>query len=49
MQVEGEFDEEAMYSVKRTTSRPFPRSESGPIAVKVIDHVDGKVMKVIGV
>jgi adenine-specific DNA-methyltransferase len=43
----GEIDEDAWESLKRTVSRPFPRPKSGRIAVKVINHFDDEVMKVM--
>ncbi len=47
--LKGEIDEDAWDSLKRTTSRPFPRPKSGRIAVKVINHLGDEVMKVMGV
>ena len=41
-----EIDEEAWTSLYRTTSRPFPRPDTGRIAVKVINHYGDEVMKV---
>ena len=40
-------DEDAWDSLKRTTSRPFPRPKSGRIAVKVINHLGDEVMQVL--
>jgi len=42
-------DEQAWASLYRTVSRPFPRPESGKIAVKVINDYGDEVMKVFGV
>lgn len=47
--LKGEVDEEMWESLKRTTSRPFPRPKTGRIAVKVINHLGDEVMKVMGV
>lgn len=47
--LEGEVDQEAWESLKRTLSRPFTRPKSGRIAVKVINHLGDEVMKVMGV
>lgn len=47
--LKAEIDEEAWASLKRTRSRPFPRSASGRVAVKVINHLGDEVMKVVGV
>ena len=44
-----DIDEEAWNSLYRTTSRPFPRPETGRIAVKVINHYGDEVMKVLEV
>ena len=44
-----EIDEEAWASLNSDTSRPFPKPKSGRIAVKVINHLGDKVMKVFGV
>jgi adenine-specific DNA-methyltransferase len=41
-----EINEEAWESLYRTTSRPFPKPETGKIAVKVISHYGDEVMKV---
>jgi adenine-specific DNA-methyltransferase len=43
-----EIDEDAWASLYRDTSRPFPRPETGRIAVKVINHFGDEVMKVFG-
>jgi adenine-specific DNA-methyltransferase len=47
--LKAEIDEDAWASLKRTRSRPFPRPESGRVAVKVINHLGDEVMKVVGV
>jgi adenine-specific DNA-methyltransferase len=44
-----DIDEEAWNSLYRTTSRPFPKPETGRIAVKVINHYGDEVMKVLEV
>ena len=44
-----EVDEDAWATLHRDTSRPFPRPETGRIAVKVINHFGDEVMKVFGV
>jgi len=44
-----EIDEEAWELVYSTTSRPFPKPESGKIAVKVVNHYGDEVMQVYGV
>jgi adenine-specific DNA-methyltransferase len=44
-----EIDEDAWASLYRDTSRPFPRPETGRIAVKVINHFGDEVMKVFNV
>ena len=41
-----EIDEDAWATLHSATSRPFPRPESGRIAVKVINHLGDEVMKV---
>ncbi len=41
-----EIDEDAWDSLYRTESRPFPKPETGRIAVKVINHYGDEVMKV---
>lgn len=41
-----EVDEEAWSSLYRTESRPFPRPETGKIAIKVINHYGDEVLKV---
>ena len=42
-------DEEAWESLYRDISRPFPKPETGRIAVKVINHLGDEVMKVFNV
>jgi adenine-specific DNA-methyltransferase len=44
-----EIDEEAWSTLYSDTSRPFPRPETGRVAVKVINHFGDEVMKVFGV
>ena len=44
-----EIDEEAWATLYRDTSRPFPRPETGRIAVKVINHFGDEVMKVFSI
>ncbi len=44
-----EIDEGVWASLYKTVSRPFPRPESGRIAVKVINHYGDEVMRVVGV
>lgn len=47
--LKAEIDAEAWASLHSATSRPFPRPESGRIAVKVINHLGDEVMKVFRV
>jgi adenine-specific DNA-methyltransferase len=47
--LKAEIDEEAWASLRSDTSRPFPKPQSGRIAVKVINHLGDEVMKVLGV
>ena len=42
-----EINEEAWASLRSDESRPFPRPQSGRIAVKVINHLGDEVMKVV--
>lgn len=42
-----DIDEDAWASVCQTTSRPFPKPESGKIAVKVINDYGDEVMRVL--
>ena len=47
--LKAEIDEDAWASLNREVSRPFPKPESGRIAVKVINHLGDEVMKVFRV
>ena len=47
--LKAEIDAEAWESLYSDTSRPFPKPESGRIAVKVINHLGDEVMKVFSV
>ena len=47
--LKAEINQEAWESLRKTVSRPFPRPESGRIAVKVINHLGDEVMKVMSV
>ena len=47
--LKAEINEEAWESLHSDTSRPFPKPESGRIAVKVINHLGDEVMKVFRV
>lgn len=47
--LQAEIDEDAWATLYADTSRPFPRPESGRIAVKVINHFGDEVMKVFRV
>ncbi len=47
--LKAEIDEDACQTLHSATSRPFPRPESGRIAVKVINHLGDEVMKVFQV
>jgi adenine-specific DNA-methyltransferase len=47
--LKADIDEDAWASLNRTRSRPFPRPESGRVAVKVINHLGDEVMKVLEV
>ena len=47
--LKAEIDEDAWAALHSATSRPFPRPESGRIAVKVINHLGDEVMKVFRV
>ena len=47
--LKAEIDEAAWATLHSATSRPFPRPESGRIAVKVINHLGDEVMKVFRV
>jgi adenine-specific DNA-methyltransferase len=44
-----EIDEDAWSSLQSNVSRPFPKPETGRIAVKAINHLGDEVMKVIRV
>ncbi len=44
-----EIDEDAWATLHSATSRPFPKPETGRIAVKVINHLGDEVMKVMTV
>ena len=44
-----EIDEDAWATLNRAVSRPFPKPESGRIAVKIINHLGDEVMKVFRV
>ena len=47
--LKADIDEDAWASLYRTESRPFPRPETGKIAVKVINDYGDEVMKVFDV
>ena len=47
--LKAEIDEAAWETLYSDVSRPFPKPESGRIAVKVINHLGDEVMKVFGV
>ena len=49
MFLKNDIDEEEWASVAKTESRPFPRPDSGLIAVKVINHFGDEVMKIFRV
>jgi adenine-specific DNA-methyltransferase len=44
--LKAEIEESLWASLNSDTSRPFPKPESGRIAVKVINHLGDEVMKV---
>lgn len=44
--LKAEINPEAWETIYSTTSRPFPKPETGKIAVKVINHLGDEVMKV---
>jgi adenine-specific DNA-methyltransferase len=44
-----EIDEAAWSDLYKTTSQPFPKPQTGKIAVKVINHYGDEVLKVYGV
>ncbi len=47
--LKAEINEDAWSTLNSDTSRPFPKPESGRIAVKVINHLGDEVMKVLRV
>ena len=47
--LKAEIDADAWATLNSDTSRPFPKPESGRIAVKVINHLGDEVMKVFRV
>jgi len=47
--LKAQINEEAWESLRRDISRPFPKPESGRIAVKVINHLGDEAMKVFSV
>ena len=47
--LKAEIDVDAWATLHSDTSRPFPKPESGRIAVKVINHLGDEVMKVFRV
>ena len=47
--LKAEIDQEAWETLHSDTSRPFPKPESGRIAVKVINHLGDEVMRVFKV
>ncbi len=47
--LKAEIDQEAWESLRKTVSRPFPKPESGRIAVKVVNHLGDEVLKVFRV
>ncbi|GIL06683.1 MAG: restriction endonuclease subunit M [Betaproteobacteria bacterium] len=47
--LKAEINEEAWATLNSDTSRPFPKPQSGRIAVKVINHLGDEVMKVFRV
>ena len=47
--LKAEIDADAWATLRSDTSRPFPRPESGRIAVKVINHLGDEVLKVFRV
>jgi adenine-specific DNA-methyltransferase len=42
-----DISDEAWDTLNKTVSRPFPRPETGKVAVKVINHYGDEVMKVL--
>jgi adenine-specific DNA-methyltransferase len=47
--LKADIDETAWATLYSTRSRPFPRPDSGKIAVKVINHYGDEVLKVYDV
>ena len=47
--LKAEINTEAWSTLRSNTSRPFPKPDSGRIAVKVINHLGDEVMKVFRV
>ena len=47
--LKAEVNAEAWATLNSNISRPFPKPESGRIAVKVINHLGDEAMKVISV
>ena len=47
--LKAEIDKEAWNTLRSDTSRPFPKPESGRVAVKVINHLGDEAMKVLTV
>ena len=47
--LKAEIDQEAWNTLRSDTSRPFPKPESGRVAVKVINHLGDEAMKVLTV
>lgn len=47
--LKAEIDQDAWETLYSDTSRPFPRPDTGRIAVKVINHFGDEVLKVFGV
>lgn len=47
--LKAEINEEAWATLNSDTSRPFPKPESGRVAVKIINHLGDEVMKVFSV
>ena len=47
--LKAEIDEEAWATLRSDTSRPFPKPDSGRIAVKVINHLGDEAMKILRV
>ncbi|MBC6994310.1 site-specific DNA-methyltransferase [Lewinella lacunae] len=47
--LKAEVDREAWETLNSDTSRPFPKPETGRIAIKIINHLGDEVMKVVRV